>query len=92
MANHKSALKRNRQNEKRNERNKVGRTRIKNAIKSVLTELDEKNKAKAQNALKEASKIISKNANKGVIHKRAASRKVAGLARKVYQFSISTGA
>ena len=87
MANHKSALKRSRQNEKRNERNKAGRTRIKNAIKSVLLEIDGKNKADAQNALKEASKIISKNAAKGVIHKRAASRKVAGLSRKVYQFS-----
>ena len=89
MANHKSALKRNRQNEKRNERNRVGRTRIKNAIKSVLLEIDEKNKAEIQNTLKEASKIISKNAAKGVIHKRAASRKVAGLARKVHQFSAS---
>ena len=89
MANHKSALKRNRQNEKRNERNKVGRTRIKNAIKSVLTEIDEKNKDEAQNKLKEASRVISKNAAKGVIHKRAASRKVAGLAKKVYQVSAS---
>lgn len=90
MANHKSALKRNRQNEKRNEQNKVRRTHIKNAIKSVLLELDEKNKAQAQNSLKEASRIISKNTSKGVIHKRAASRKIAGLARKVHQFSAST--
>ena len=89
MANHKSALKRNRQNEKRNERNRVGRTRIKNAIKSVLLEIDEKNKTEIQNTLKKASKIISKNAAKGVIHKRAASRKVASLARKVHQFSAS---
>ena len=44
LANHKSALKRNRQNEKRNERNKVGRTRIKNAIKNTLIEIDKKNK------------------------------------------------
>ena len=89
MANHKSALKRNRQNEKRYERNRVGRTRIKNAIKSVLLEIDEKNKTEIQNTLKKASKIISKNAAKGVIHKRAASRKVASLARKVHQFSAS---
>ena len=89
MANHKSALKRNRQNEKRNERNKIGRTRIKNAIKSVFFEIDEKNKAAAQEALKKTSRIISKNAAKGAIHKRAASRKVAGLAKKVYRFSVS---
>ena len=89
MANHKSALKRNRQNHKRNEQNKVGRTRIKNAIKSVLLEIDEKNQAGAENALKEASRVISKNSAKGVVHKRTASRKVAGLAKKVHLFSTS---
>ena len=89
MANHKSALKRNRQNEIRNERNKNRRTRIKNAIKGVLQEVEDKSLEGAQNSLKEASKIISKNAAKGVIHKRAASRKVSGLAKKVHQLSVS---
>ena len=89
MANHKSALKRNRQNEIRNERNKNKRSRIKNAIKGVLQEVEEKRFEGAQNSLKEASKIISKNAAKGVIHKRAASRKISGLAKKVYQLSAS---
>ena len=89
MANHKSALKRNRQNEKRNVRNKVRRTQIKNAIKGVLLDVEEKSIESAQNALKEATKIISKNAGKGAMHKRAASRKVAGLAKKVHQLSAS---
>ena len=89
MANHKSALKRNRQNEKRNEQNKTRRSKIKNATKGVLLEIEEKRVEGAQNSLKEASKIISKNGAKGIIHKRAASRKVSGLARKVYQLSIS---
>ena len=89
MANHKSALKRNRQNEKRNERNKTRRSKIKNAIKGVLLEIKDKSVKGAQNSLKEASKIILKNAAKGIIHKRAASRKISGLARKVYQLSIS---
>ena len=89
MANHKSALKRNRQNEKRNELNKNRRSQIKNAIKGVLLEIEEKSVDGAQNSLNKASKIISKNAAKGVIHKRAASRKVSGLAKKVYQLSTS---
>ena len=89
MANHKSALKRNRQNEIRNERNKNKRSRIKNAIKGVLQEVEKKSFEGAQNSLKEASKIISKNAAKGVIHKRAASRKISGLAKKVHQLSAS---
>jgi len=58
-------------------------------IKGVLLAVEEKNIEEAQSSLKEASKIISKNAAKGVIHKRAASRKVSGLARKVYQLSTS---
>ena len=89
MANHKSALKRNRQNDKRNERNKTRRSKIKNAIKDVLLKVEKKSVEGVQNSLKEASKIISKNAAKGVIHKRTASRKVSGLARKVYQLSTS---
>ena len=89
MANHKSALKRNRQNEIRNERNKNKRSRIKNAIKGVLQEVEEKSFEGAQNSLKEASKIISKNAAKGVIHKRAASRKISRLAKKVHQLSAT---
>ena len=89
MADHKSALKRNRQNMKRNERNKVGRTHIKNAIKDALAEVSAESNDGAQSALKMASRAISKAASKGAIHKRAASRKIAGLARKAHQVSAS---
>jgi small subunit ribosomal protein S20 len=90
LANHKSALKRIRQNEKRNERNKIVRSKTKNVIKNVLSAIEEKSIEDAQNSLKEASKIIEKNAAKGVMHKRAASRKISGLAKKVYQLSASS--
>ena len=90
MANHKSALKRIRQNEKRNERNKIVRSKTKNVIKSVLSAIEEKSVENAQNALKAASKIIGENTAKGVMHKRAASRKISGLAKKVYQLSASS--
>ncbi len=89
MANHKSALKRNRQNVKRNERNKVERTHIKNAIKDTLAEVNAENRDGAQSALKMASRAISKAASKGAIHKRAASRKIAGIAKKAHQASAS---
>ena len=87
MANHKSALKRNRQNEKRNDRNKVRRTQIKTAIKDVLLDVEGKSIESAKNALKVATKSISKNAGNGAMHKRAASRKVDGIAKKVHQLS-----
>ena len=89
MANHKSAIKRNRQNEKRYARNKVYRTQLKTATKKVLAEVEASDKAEAENELKGAIKIISKVASKGVIHKRAASRKISGLAKKVHQISAS---
>ncbi len=74
---------------KRNERNKVGRTHIKNAIKDALTEVGAENKDGAQSALKMASRAISKAASKGALHKRAASRKIAGIAKKAHQASAS---
>ena len=89
MANHKSAVKRNRQNKKRNERNKTRRSKTKNMIKDVLQAEEEKNVEAAQSSLKEASKIISKNTARGIIHKRAGSRKISGLAKKVHQLSTS---
>ncbi len=90
MANHKSALKRIRQNKKRNDRNNGYRTRVKNATKNVLTAVAEKNKENSEKYLAEATTIISKVASKGVIHKRSASRKIAGLARQVHLLSASS--
>jgi small subunit ribosomal protein S20 len=89
LANHKSAIKRNRQTEKRYARNKVYRTQLKNATKRVLVELEAKDKVEAEKELQGAVKVIAKVASKGVIHKRAASRKISGLAKKVHQLTAS---
>ena len=90
LANHKSAEKRNRQNTKRNERNKVYRTMVKNATKNVLEEVTNKNQTEANKELKNAEKVISRVASKGVLHRRAASRKISGLSRKVNQLSSTS--
>ena len=89
MANHKSAIKRNRQNKKRSIRNRGLRTQLKSHTKNVLTAVEEKNVEEAQKSLKEASKVISIVASKGVLHSRAASRKISGLAKKVHQLSAA---
>lgn len=89
MANHKSAIKRNRQNEKRSDRNKGLRTQVKSHIKKVLTAIEEKNAEEAQKSLKEATTVITKVASKGVLHSRAASRKISGLSKKVHQLSAA---
>ena len=83
MANHKSALKRNRQNHKRNERNKGYCTLVKTLSKKVRNEAKAGNKAQAQKELKIAEKVIAKVGGKGILHSRAASRKISSLTRLV---------
>lgn len=83
MANHKSALKRIRQNEKRRLRNKVSKTRIKNLIKNVESAVSEKSQEGAQKALLAAQKYIDKMGKTSVMHRKTASRKVARLSRMV---------
>lgn len=85
LANHISALKRDKQNKKKCIRNKTYRTLVKSAAKNVLEVVEENDKENAAKVLKEASKAISKAASKGVIHKRTASRKISGLAKRVNQ-------
>ena len=79
MADHKSALKRARQNEKKRLRNKSTKTRVKNVEKSVRLAVNEKSKEAALNELNTAKSIIDKAAKKGVIHKKTASRKLSRL-------------
>jgi small subunit ribosomal protein S20 len=83
LANHKSALKRNRQNHKKNERNKGYRTLVKTLSKKVRTEAEAGNKEQAQKELKVAEKTIAKVGGKGILHARAASRKISNLTRLV---------
>ena len=83
MANHKSAIKRAKQNEGRNIRNKSNRTRVKNVIKAVRGAVEEKSQEKAQVTLATAIPVIRKAANKGAIHPKNASRKISRLTRQV---------
>ena len=87
MANHKSALKRIRQNAKRNERNKSFRTLVKTVTKKVTAEAQAGNKEQAREELKRAEKIIAKVGGKGILHSRTASRKISGLVRLVNRVS-----
>jgi len=83
LADHKSAVKRARQNEKRRLRNKSTKTRTKKIVKSVRLAVNEKSKEAALSELNTAKSIIDKAAKKGVIHKKTASRKISRLSRLV---------
>ena len=83
MANHKSALKRIKQNEKKYERNKHVRSTLRTFIKYVREAVAGKDPAAAQKALAAAIPVIDSAATKGVIHRSNASRNVSRLTKLV---------
>ena len=83
MANHKSAEKRNRQNQLQRLRNRSNKSRKKGVVKKVLEVVELKAGDQAQEALKLAIPVIEKTAVKGSIHKKNASRKVSRLTKRV---------
>ena len=87
MANHKSALKRAKQNEIKRLRNKSTRTKVKNVVKSLRATASETTGEEALNQLSTAKSIIDTAAKKGVIHKKTASRKISRLSRLVNSIS-----
>ena len=87
MANHKSALKRAKQSEVQRLINTGYKTRAKNVVKEVRTEIAEGSGEKAKESLKKAVSILQKTASKGVIHKKKAARKISRLASQINQIS-----
>ena len=87
MANHKSALKRARQNEIRRSRNKTVKTKTKNIVKDVRLSVSETSKEEALKKLDMAKSNIDRAAQKGVIHKKTASRKISRLSKLVNTIS-----
>lgn len=85
-----SAIKRAKQAEKRNYRNRIQRTKIKGVIKAVEAAVKDNSIEAATNALTNAVKTISSSTSKGILHKNNASRKISRLTRKVN--AVSKGA
>lgn len=83
MANHKSAEKRARQNEKRRERNISVRSRVKTSVKAALKSIEEKDVEKSHKVLLDTTKTIAKAAAKGIFPKKTAARKISRLTKKV---------
>ena len=81
MANIKSQIKRNRQNEKRVERNKAVRTALKTSTKKIRAAVDAGDAEEATARQREAARSLDKAAAKGIIHRRTAARRKSRLAR-----------
>jgi small subunit ribosomal protein S20 len=79
VANIQSAEKRNRQRIKRRTRNQQHLSTMRTYVKKVRAALDAKDPKKAGEALKTAVSIIDKAAQKGVIPKTTAARKISRL-------------
>ncbi|MBI3557657.1 MAG: 30S ribosomal protein S20 [Deltaproteobacteria bacterium] len=81
MANHKSAIKRARQNDKRRARNTALRGKTKTEAKKSFTGVTgAANRADALKALSAADRVLQKAVSKGVLPKERASRKLARMA------------
>ncbi len=82
MANIKSQIKRNRQNEAAHERNKSVKSALKSAVRKFreAAEAGDKDKAVALAAV--ASKKLDKAASAGVIHKNQAANKKSAIGKK----------
>ncbi len=83
MANHKSAIKRMKQNAVRNARNTHIRSTMRTYVKQVREAVAEGNAEAARTALVRAVPFIDKAATKGVIHGNTASRKISRLTKLV---------
>jgi small subunit ribosomal protein S20 len=79
LAHHKSAIKRIKQNAKRNARNRHVSTTLKTYIKRVREAVAAKDKVAAVAALQAAIPVIDASASKGIIHNSNASRNVSRL-------------
>jgi small subunit ribosomal protein S20 len=89
MANIKSQIKRNRQNERRRLSNKAVRSELKTRVKAVVTAADggaEDTDAKLRLAIKR----LDMAAAKGVIHKNQAARRKSRLAKRIAKATPSS--
>ncbi|MDA8295848.1 MAG: 30S ribosomal protein S20 [Actinomycetota bacterium] len=82
MANIKSQIKRNRQNERRHERNKAVRSELKTRTKRVLGSA-QASAEETPELLRAAVRRIDQAATKGVIHKNQAARRKSRLMRRI---------
>ena len=83
MANHKSAIKRDRQSKVQRLRNAGYKTMAKNAVKEVRLAIANKKIEDVNLSLNKAISTLQKVQSKGVLHKNTASRKISRLAHQV---------
>ena len=92
MANIKSQIKRNKQNEKRRLRNRVYRGSARTYIKKTHQAIEAGNLEEARAAAKQATSALDKAAEKGVVHKNNAARRKSRLMKRLAAFEQEAAA
>ncbi|HEV3289656.1 MAG TPA: 30S ribosomal protein S20 [Streptosporangiaceae bacterium] len=82
MANIKSQIKRNKQNEKARLRNKAVKSSLKTSVRKFREAADTGDADVAAEALQAASRNLDKAASKGVIHKNQAANRKSAMAKR----------
>jgi small subunit ribosomal protein S20 len=83
MANIKSQIKRNRQNDAARERNKAVRSTLKTKTRQFRTAADSGDKEAATAAYRAAARAYDKAASKGVLHRNTAANRKSGMAKRL---------
>ena len=91
MANIKSQIKRNLQNEKRRLRNRNSRGAARTAVNQARAAFDA-NEPETKTAILKAISALDKAAEKGIIHKNNAARRKGRLMKKLTSFENGTSA
>jgi small subunit ribosomal protein S20 len=87
VANIKSQIKRNKQNEKRRLRNKSVKSSLKTAIRKFHEASDAGEAATATELMRAASRQLDKAVSKGVIHKNQAANRKSAIAKRLQSLS-----
>ena len=82
MANIKSQIKRNRQNDAAHERNKAVKSALKTAVRKFREAVEAGDADQAKKAAADASRALDKAASKGVIHKNQAANRKSSIAKQ----------
>jgi small subunit ribosomal protein S20 len=83
VANIKSQIKRNRQNEKRRLRNKAVKSSLKTAIRKFNEATAAGNADNAATLMRDASRKLDKAVSKGVIHKNQAANRKSAISKRL---------
>lgn len=83
MANIKSQIKRNRQNEAAYERNRAVRSRLKTLARRFRIAADAGDKAAATSAFDAAARELDRAASKGILHRNTAANRKSGMAKSL---------